>query len=123
MLRKLLFLALATALATLLTSSQAHAWGAYHRGYTSYGAGGFSHTSQTTMMGPRGAVYEGGRTTTGYGSYGGYHSSYGYGYGGYHPTYGGGYGGSSYHYGYGSAYGGSGGVYTSGYRTGGVWVP
>ena len=59
-------------------SSEAHAWGAYHAGYTHVGPSGVYHAGTTSYHG-------------GYG--GGYHSG-----GGYH--YGGASGGGGYHYGY-----------------------
>jgi hypothetical protein len=110
MLRKFLFLALAAALVTLLTTSQAQAWGAFHAGYTHVGYGGVQHYGYTSRSGPYGS-YSGAH----YGStsaYGGYHSGYGYGessYGGYH------YGSSSYS---GYHYGGFGGTSYGGYSSG-----
>jgi hypothetical protein len=77
MLRKVLLVAVAAILATLLTSSRAQAWGCYHYGYT--------------HVGPSGAYHVGG-TYGGYGGYGGYRYGGGYhygygGYGGYHAGY------------------------------------
>jgi hypothetical protein len=94
MLRKWVFLVIATVLAMLLTSSRAHAWGAYHVGFTHVGAGGIYHYGRTAAVGPYGA-YSGAH----YGAYGerygglyGERSGYGYHYSS--PSY---YGG--YHYG------------------------
>jgi hypothetical protein len=117
MLRRFLVLGLLATAATLLTSSRAHAWGAYHVGYTHVGAGGVEHYGRTVGVGPYGA-YSGGHVGA-YG-YGGasYHAGYGYGerygsYGSYHyaaSPYGGSYyGGMSSAGLYGGAY--SAGVY------------
>src|SRR5262245_59487256 len=112
MLHKLAFLAVAATTATLLTSSRAQAWGAYHVGFTHYGAGGFSHYGRTAVVGP----------------YGGYSSAHfgAYGAGGsYHGGYSGGYGSSDRYYSYtphsygAYHYGGmSTGDYHGGYRAG-----
>src|SRR5262249_9928567 len=104
MVRKTLIPALAAALVVLMLSSKAHAWGAYHAGYTHVGPNGVQHWGHTAVAGPYGA-YSGGRAV----GYGGYGARYGY--GGYH--YGGGaYGG--YHYGgFGGV--GYGGAYRAGY--------
>jgi hypothetical protein len=71
--RKIMIAAAAAGLALLLTCSQAHAWAAYHRGFTSYNpsTGGFHHYGTTAAVGPYGAGYH----TSGYSPYGGYHSS------------------------------------------------
>jgi uncharacterized membrane protein len=70
MLRKTLFLALAAILATLATSSEAQAWGAYHVGYTHYGpVTGFSHAGSTGFSSPYGGAYH----SSAY-HYGGYRS-------------------------------------------------
>jgi len=85
MLRRSVILAIATILVTLGLSAKAQAWGAYHVGYTHYGAyTGFHHYGYT-------GVHAGGYGGYHAGGYGGYH--YGYHYGGYG-------GGASYHYGY-----------------------
>ena len=103
MLRKFLFLTLASAAMALVTSSQAQAWGAYHVGYTHVGYGGVQHYGHTSVAGPYGG-YSGSHYGA-YGAGGSYHAGYGYGdrygsYGGYH------YGGySGYHYGGYPAYG------------------
>jgi hypothetical protein len=108
MFRKFLFLTLAAAAVTLVTSSQAQAWGGFHVGYTHVGAFGVQHYGRTVGVGPYGRVYSGGH----YGAYGYgggvYRAGYGYGdryglYGDYH------YGGyPGYYYGgypyYGDAY-------------------
>jgi hypothetical protein len=64
MLRTVLFIALAAAALALVTPSRAHAWGAYHAGYTHVGYGGVYHAGYTAVGG-----YGGYR---GYGGYGGY---------------------------------------------------
>jgi hypothetical protein len=114
---RILFIFLATALVSLLATSDAQAWGAVHRGYTFHTpAGGFYHVGGTAAYGP-------------YGEHTGYHS---YGYspyaGAYHTGYGqtAGYGGSAYHYstgyrGYGGYYGGYRGLYGYGDRYAGVY--
>src|SRR5271157_3760297 len=91
MLRKTLFAALSVTLATLLLPSAAHAWGAYHAGYTHVGPTGVQHVGYTAAGG--GSAYHAGSTTAGGGS--AYHA-------GYTSTS----GGSAYHAGYtsGSAY-------------------
>jgi hypothetical protein len=94
MLRKILFAPLAVALATLLLPSLAHAWGAYHAGYTHVGPTGVQHVGYTTTSGGGSAYHSGYTTTSGGGS--AYHAGY--------TTTG---GGSAYHAGYttgGSAY-------------------
>jgi hypothetical protein len=99
-------LATAVTLATLLTASDARAWGAYHVGYTHFGPNGFAHYGRTAAVGPYGA-YSGGHAGF-YGAGGGaYHVGYGYGerYGGY----------GGYHYG-GFGYGGYGGYRGGFYR-------
>ena len=87
MLRRILLFAAAPMVLTLALSSKAHAWGAYHVGYTHWGPyTGLHHYGYTRA----------------YGGYGlGYHPYYGYGiqpyyYGGY--RYGGYYGGARYGY-------------------------
>jgi hypothetical protein len=55
MMRTILIPAALAALLALATTSPVRAYGAYHRGYTMYGAGGYHHYG----------------TTTGYGRYGG----------------------------------------------------
>jgi hypothetical protein len=91
MLRKIFCLVLLSGAATLATSSTAHAWGAYHVGYTHVGPSGVQHYGRTYARGPYGS-YSGGRYGSS-GAYGGYHSSYGS-----YDRYGS-YGGA-YHYGY-----------------------
>jgi heterogeneous nuclear ribonucleoprotein A1/A3 len=105
MLRRTIALALLTVAAGLITASEAHAWGAFHAGYTHVGYGGIQHYGYTAARGPYGGVY-GGAHYGGYGAYGGYHAGYGYGargvYGGYHaytPYSGGGYAVGGYRYG------------------------
>jgi hypothetical protein len=96
--KKGLLLLIATALLSLSTAREAHAWGGFHRGFTSFSpGGGFSHSGETARYGP----------------YGEHTSSHSFGYnpssGFYHSGYGqsSGYGGSSYHSSYGSdGYGG-----------------
>ena len=116
MLRKTLFLVLATGLVALLTASDAQAWGAYHAGYTHVGPGGVQHVGYTAARGPYGGGYSVHNMSYGGAGYGAYRSvSYGgAGYGGYHAYhagYGGGYAVGGYHYG-GYGYGGySAGVY------------
>ena len=83
MLRKTVCLALTATAVALLTASQAHAWGAYHVGYTHFGAYGVQHYGRTAAVGPYGA-YSGHRAYGGYGGYG-YGAHYGGAmYGGYH---------------------------------------
>lgn len=106
MLRKPLFLALAAALAALLTSSRAHAWG-FHAGYTHVGPRGVYHVGRTAYGGYGGAYRSGGAYRYG-GAYG-YGAHYGgaYRYGGYRyaPSYYGGYRtGGVYGYRYGARY-------------------
>jgi hypothetical protein len=100
MLQKIFCLALLSGAVTLATSSTAHAWGAYHTGYTHVGPSGVQHYGGTSYSGRYGS-YSGSH----YGSssrYGGYHSSYGsYDRSGSYDRY-----GSSYHYGS-SSYGSS----------------
>jgi len=58
MLHKSLFLSLAALVLTLVTSTKAHAWGAYHVGYTHYGPiTGFQHYGATAYRGPYGGGY------------------------------------------------------------------
>ncbi len=79
MLQKSFFLALAALVISLALSSPAHAWGAFHVGYTHYSPyTGLHHYGYTGFR-------------TGYGGYGGYHYA-GYRYGGYR------YGGYGYGY-------------------------
>ena len=98
--RPFLFLALAAALLVLGTSSEAHAWGAYHVGYTHVGYGGVQHYGRTVGVGPYGAYSGGSVYRGGYGGYGryGYGTAYG-GYRAYSPSYSGGYAAGGYHYG------------------------
>ncbi len=118
--RHLFGLALAATLLVLGTASRAHAWGAYHVGYTHVGPGGVQHWGRTAGFGPYGGFSTGHAGAYGYGGYHagygyGYHAGYGgygyhagYGYGGYHPyapAYGGGYAVGGYHYGGYGAYG------------------
>ena len=65
MLRNILCIALIAAAAMLATASQAHAWGAYHVGYTHVGPEGVQHYGRTAAVGPYGA-YSGAH----YGAYG-----------------------------------------------------
>jgi hypothetical protein len=96
MLRKTVFLAVLAVLFLLASSTKAHAWGAYHVGFTHVGYGG---------------VYHYGRTYVGGLGYRGLYGGYRYGYGGLY--------GAHYRYGYGGYYGtpayGEGGYY-GGYR-------
>jgi hypothetical protein len=94
--RKIVVLAFATVVATLLMASEAQAWGCAHVGFTHVGYGGVQHYGRTVAAGPYG-MYSGGHVG-GYGYGGAYHAGYGYG-----GAYGGAVGG--YHYGY-SPYGG-----------------
>ncbi len=76
LLRKPLFLLLASTLTALLLAPEVQAWGARHVGYTSYGAGGFEHYGHTSAYGPYGSY--GGSRSFGVSSYGGttaYHAS------------------------------------------------
>src|SRR3954468_22235057 len=103
MLRKALFLSLATLLVPLLTSAKAQGWGGFHAGYTHVGPGGVSHYGRTAGVGPYGGGYSGAH----YGAYGAYGGAYrgGWGYG---DRYGGAYY-RGYHYApsyYGRYYGG-----------------
>jgi hypothetical protein len=107
MLRRYLFLMLASAAVALVASSQAQAWGAAHVGYTHVGPYGVQHHGRTVGVGPYGGVYGGthygaygyggGVYRAGYGAYGGYHYGVypGYYYGAY-PAYGGVYGAGVY---------------------------
>jgi hypothetical protein len=110
MLRKMVFLAAAAILAALLTSSKAQSWGAYHVGFTHYGAGGFYHYGHTSASGPYGG-FSAGRYGA-YGAGGSYHGAYASRYGSadayhtYTPHY-------DYHYG-----GMSTGDFHGGYRSG-----
>ncbi len=104
MIRQFFFLVLAAALLVLGTSSRAHAWGAYHAGYTHVGPYGVQHYGHTVAAGPYGAYS--GSHVSGFGYGGGYagayHASYGSPIGGYHPyspAYTGGYAVGGYHYG------------------------
>jgi hypothetical protein len=113
MLRKPLFLALASALLALVLSPRVQAWGAYHAGYTSVGYGGVQHYGYTARSGPYGS-YSGSREFSSYGGTTAYHASgtvnsglwagQGYHYSGVTatPGYGGGFGATGV---YGSAYG------------------
>src|SRR4051794_32990496 len=56
MMRTILIPAALAALLALLTSAQAHAYGAAHVGYTTAGPGGVQHTG--TTVGPNGQVYQ-----------------------------------------------------------------
>jgi hypothetical protein len=56
MMRTILILAALAALLALLTSSQAHAYGAAHVGCTTAGPNGVQHTG--TTVGPNGQVYQ-----------------------------------------------------------------
>ena len=100
MLKKIILAAIVAPLATLLTPSEASAYGAAHVGYTHVGPNGVSHTGRTAASGPGGA-YAGGHTTA-VGAGGGAYRSGGAAYGGgyhYSPSYSGGAAGG-YHYGY-----------------------
>src|SRR5215472_6556227 len=106
MVRQFLLAGLAAAALLLVTSPKAHAWGAFHAGYTHVGYGGVQHYGYTAARGPYGGAY-GGAHYGSYGAYGGYHAGYGYGgaYGGYRaytPAYGG--GAAVGGYGYGNVY-------------------
>lgn len=105
MLRKSLFVAIAAALAAVLSPAEARAWGAAHVGYTHVGPYGVQHYGRTVAAGPNGA-YAGGHT-----------SAYGYGGASYHAG-----GAAGYHYGYGGASAGGyhyGAVHTGyGYQAG-----
>jgi hypothetical protein len=115
MTRNVLFSFLAAALAVAVQSSQAHAYGGYHVGYTHVGPSGVTHVGRTAVAGPGGAAVGGSA----------YHAGGGYAAGGaaYHGA---AYGGAAYH---GAAVGGyhyspsySGSVYAGGYRAGYVGV-
>jgi hypothetical protein len=105
MFRNALLAATAAALITLLSATEAHAWGAAHVGYTHVGPSGVYHYGATDVRTPYGAY--GGAHAGAYG-YGGatYHAGYGAA-AGYHPYTGAAYGG----YRYGTAGGYAGGVY------------
>ncbi len=90
MLRNILCLALAATAMTLITSTKAQAWGAYHVGYTHVGPNGVQHYGRTEAYGANGA-YSGSRYGSS-GGYGGYRGGSSYG-----ARYGGSYGGA-YHY-------------------------
>ncbi len=109
MLRKPIIAAVAAALLSLLSPTDARAWGGMHVGYTHVGPNGVQHYGRTVGVGPYGAYS------------GGHYGSYGYG-GAYHAGYGEGYHyntgyttGGAYHYGTigvgGYGYGYTGGVY------------
>jgi hypothetical protein len=91
--RQFLFLVLAAALLVLGTPAKAHAWGAFHVGYTHVGLFGVQHYGATVgvdRFGYRGAY--GGLYRDDYGGlYGGYRR--------YYPDYTGGYVVGGYHYG------------------------
>jgi len=90
--KKIILSAVVAAVATLLTPSLAHAYGAAHVGYTHVGPNGVYHTGETAVRGPEGNTYvRGGTTGAGYGgayhtggasysggAYGGYHYNAGY---------------------------------------------
>ena len=79
MLRRTLFLVVAGLLMTLATSSKAHAWGAFHAGYTHYGpVTGFNHVGYTAVGGYRGGAYGAGAYHYGYGYGGAYGGAAGY---------------------------------------------
>ena len=73
--KKILCVALMAVAATLLTSTKAQAWGAYHVGYTHVGPEGVQHYGRTAAVGPYGA-YSGGHYGA-YGASGSYHAGYG----------------------------------------------
>lgn len=84
MMRKLIWCALAAAVAITFASREAHAWGACHAGYTHVGPHGVYHAGFTAARGPGGRVY-GGAHVGGWGAGGGsFHAGYvgGAGYGG-----------------------------------------
>jgi hypothetical protein len=104
--RHLFHVALAAAALLLASSTRAHAWGAFHAGFTQVGYGGLHHYGFTTARGPDGAYGVGhvgyrygggvylGAPVSGYGAYYPYAGSYypytpldtgGYAVGGYHP--------------------------------------
>ena len=56
MLRKILIPAALAAFLMVATSSQVHAYGAVHAGYTTVGAGGVQHYGTTTASGPYGTA-------------------------------------------------------------------
>src|SRR5262249_6121993 len=107
MFRKALLLSVAAAVVSLLAAAEAHAWGAFHRGFTYHTpGGGFYHSGATAAYGPYGE-HAASRSFRHSPSTGFYHSGYGESAG---------YGGSAYHYssgvgGYGGYYGGYRGVY------------
>src|SRR6516162_1831405 len=76
MLKKIILSAVVAAVATLLTPSLAHAYGAAHVGYTHVGPNGVYHTGETAVRGPEGNTYDRGGTTGA--GYGGYHYNAGY---------------------------------------------
>ena len=65
MLLKNLCLALAAAVAMLIVSPKAQAWGAYHVGYTHVGPAGVQHYGRTVGVGPYGVS-----SSARYGAYG-----------------------------------------------------
>src|SRR5438046_1701605 len=74
MLRKPLFLAIASTMLALLLTPKVQAWGAYHAGYTHAGYGGVQHYGYSARSGPYGSS----SGTRGFSSYGGttsYHAS------------------------------------------------
>ncbi len=116
--RTFFYLGLAALALLLGTTSEAHAWGAAHVGYTHVGYGGVQHYGATAARGPYGSYSSSHVGAYGYGGTS-YHAgsvgAVGHGgaaYGGYHaytPAYSGGYAIGGYHYGTTSAY--SAGVY------------
>ena len=118
MLRRVLIPVMAAALVVVLLAPEAHAWGAFHSGYTHVGPGGAYHVGHTGVGGYGGAYGHVGAV----GGYGGvYHAGYAapytvaptaY-YGGVNPYY-----APSYSAGY---YGGgfrAGAIHAGGYRAG-----
>jgi hypothetical protein len=103
--RNAFVIALAAGLLMLGSSSQVHAWGAAHVGYTHVGPGGVQHYGATAAVGPGGAY--GGAHASAYGAGSAYHAGYGsattYGgtaaYHSYAPNSGGAYAVGGYHYG------------------------
>jgi hypothetical protein len=96
---------IAAAVTLLWATSQVHAYGAAHAGYTHVGPNGVQHVGYTAHSGPYssgGTVHTSGTTGAG-GAYGStYHTGSGGTYGGYHgytPTGGGGAAVGGYHYG------------------------
>jgi len=86
MLRNILYAALLSGAAMLTTTSTAHAWGAYHVGYTHVGPSGVQHYGRTAGYGSNGAYsgahygsYNRSGSSEHYGSYNRYGSSYHYG--------------------------------------------